>query len=81
MNTNIEYNLVIISETKHNEYVEHVTLDEVSYKVFLKELESKKFITLINSKQDPVTIKVEHINKIMTNISVKTDIILDKKED
>lgn len=81
MNTNIEYELMITSKIFKDEYYEHVILDEVSYKVLLKELESKKFITLINSKQNPVTIKVEHIFRITTTINVKSNIVLNKEEE
>lgn len=83
MNTRIIYNTnikVSLPGSSGVGFIESVKLDEEGYKLLLEQIETKKFITVINTKQNPVTIKTEYIYKIDTKIELESDMKITEEE-
>lgn len=83
MNTKIIYNLKIVvnKPVSAGGFTEYVKLEEDAYKTLLKNIEQNKFITVINTKQDAITIRTDYIYKIETTIDVESDIKIKETEE
>lgn len=82
MNTRVIYNTNIKVSVPGTAigFIENVKLNEEGHKLLLDHIETRKFITVINTKQNPVTIKTEHIYKIETKIELESDIEVKEEE-
>lgn len=82
MNTRIIYDAkikVAVSGTSVG-YVVRTKIDEEGYKRLLDQIETRKFITVIDTSQNPVTIKVDTICKIDVNITLDSDADVKEEE-
>lgn len=83
MNTRIIYNThikVAVPGTGAGCTV-NVHLEEDAYKILHDKLETNKFITVINTRQEPVTINVSNIYKIDTQIQLIPENIEDTTDE
>lgn len=83
MNTRIIYNTnikVSLPGSSGVGFIENVKLDEEGHRILLEQIETRKFITVINTKQDPVTINTKYIFKIDTKIELESDIEIKEEE-
>lgn len=85
MNTNIEYNTIIKVERLGSikGYVVKAKLNEDSHKFLLRGIENNKFVTVMDTNQNLITIPANDILKIETKIEVTADTSMDEenKED
>lgn len=84
MNTKIIYNLKIMVNNSGSVkgFTEHAKLEtEVAYKELLQAIEQHRFITIMNTQQNLVTIKTDCIFKIETSIDVESDTIIEETEE
>lgn len=74
MNTRLIYKLTIKSAIPGTStvYIVNARLEEEDYKFFLKKLEDSRFITVVDTNQNPVTINTEFIYKVETEIGMES---------
>lgn len=72
MTTKMVYELEIyVKENGEITKVDNFRMEEESYKILLNSLETRKFVTVMNCEQNPITINVEDVHKIITTISLQ----------
>ena len=72
MTTKMVYELEIyVKENGEITKVDNFRMEEEPYKTLLNSLETRKFITVMNCEQNPITINVEDVHKIITTISLQ----------
>lgn len=72
MTTKMVYELEIyVKENGEITKVDNFRMEEEPYKTLLNSLETRKFVTVMNCEQNPITINVEDVHKIITTISLQ----------
>ena len=72
MTTKMVYELEIyVKENGEITEVDNFRMEEEPYKTLLNSLETRKFVTVMNCEQNPITINVEDVHKIITTISLQ----------